>query len=52
MEKMHNEDPMKCAKEMKPKWEAAAETSEHGRGPQTTVLLPRILSGVNYLRRR
>jgi predicted small metal-binding protein len=25
MEKMHNEDPKKWAKEMKPKWEAKAE---------------------------
>jgi len=26
MEQMHNEDPNKWGKEMKPKWEAAAET--------------------------
>jgi hypothetical protein len=25
MEKMHNEDPKKWSREMKPKWEAAAE---------------------------
>lgn len=25
MEKMHNQDPQKWGKEMKPKWEAAAE---------------------------
>ncbi|MDB5239075.1 MAG: hypothetical protein JWO00_410 [Candidatus Parcubacteria bacterium] len=28
MEKMHTEDPQKWGKEMRPKWEAAAETSE------------------------
>jgi hypothetical protein len=27
MEKMHNEDPEKWGKEMKPKWEAAPEVS-------------------------
>ncbi|MFM0388803.1 DUF1059 domain-containing protein [Paraburkholderia sediminicola] len=26
MEKMHNEDPKKWSKEMRPKWEAAPET--------------------------
>jgi predicted small metal-binding protein len=26
MEKMHNEDPKKWGKEMKPKWDAALET--------------------------
>jgi predicted small metal-binding protein len=26
MEKMHNEDPTKWGKEMKPKWDAAPET--------------------------
>ncbi len=26
MEKMHNEDPKKWGKEMKPKWDAAPET--------------------------
>ena len=26
MEQMHNEDPKKWGKEMKPKWETAAET--------------------------
>jgi predicted small metal-binding protein len=29
MEKMHNDDPKKWAKEMKPKWEAAPDTSGH-----------------------
>jgi len=27
MEKMHNEDPKKWGREMKPKWEATPETS-------------------------
>ena len=27
MEKMHNEDPEKWGKEMKPKWEATPETN-------------------------
>ncbi len=27
MEKMHNEDPKRWAKEMRPKWDAAPETS-------------------------
>ncbi len=29
MEKMHNEDPKKWGKEMKPKWEAAPESGLH-----------------------
>jgi hypothetical protein len=28
MEKMHNEDPKKWGREMRPKWEAAAESAD------------------------
>jgi len=28
MERMHNEDPRKWGREMRPKWDARAETSE------------------------
>jgi len=29
MEKMHNEDPKRWAREVKPRWEAAERSSEH-----------------------